>query len=387
MNNTEKAPRGLDSQLSTPENSEIKKSSESVVIVFVIVAIISTLTTWALGLIEIGSDESTPIGFTNGFPGDTENWGRKGDWESMAFSDDAIFIQRKNEQQSSAYRTFKFPETENIHEYRLQVEGAIENQTIDLGFEIETLENPMAALMVWVHGADDEILQYRTIQDLDQAVLSYEAKRSVSLPEGSQAVSIVLATRGSVAGFMLLDASMQLIKESSASFYVKSFIGVLWLILLLLALFWTVMRTSLTFAFAVLAVCLAIGVGIVLPDSVSSRLLLPLQLKLSSLGGGFENNWMETLFKSGHFFFFLVASFVLFLKRRALGISSLLLLVLLLTLALATEGFQLQLYDRTTRLTDLIIDLSGVAAGALFAILLRIWKPEPIVVRKSLDTD
>lgn len=383
----DKLQHNNDSLLESEQESVRAKGSEKSVIIYVLVLLLATLTTWALGLINIDSEKTIPIGFEQGFPGNVDSWGRKGDWEAMAFSDDAIFIQRKNEQQSAAFRTFELPDFDNIDQYRLQVEGIVENQTIELNTQITPLENPMGALMVWIHGSDEEIIQYRTIQDLDPAVSHHEAKRSVSLPENAEAVSITMATRGSVAGYLLLNASMQLVKENSAGSYIKIFLGIMWAILLLIALIWIVKRTTVFFALSVFITCLIIGVGIVLPDSISSRLILPIQLKLSNYTSGFDQNLMEPLFKSGHFFFFLIVALVLFLKRHALGISAVLLFVLLLLVAIATEGVQLQLYDRTTRFTDFIIDLSGIAVGASFATLFRLWKPESITTIPPTKTD
>jgi VanZ family protein len=75
----------------------------------------------------------------------------------------------------------------------------------------------------------------------------------------------------------------------------------------------------------------------------------------------------KSLYKVGHFLFFCLIAIVLVRNARALPISPAQLILLLLLLAVASEGMQLHLFNRTTRLSDLGIDAGGILLGSLLA--------------------
>ena len=104
---------------------------------------------------------------------------------------------------------------------------------------------------------------------------------------------------------------------------------------------------------------LAIGIGISLPFETLNNLLRPANDLLS--------RWNVPLLagKYGHVFCFAMLTLFALAIRRKLTASPQELVLFILLLAVATEGFQLFVPGRTTKIFDLGLDLFGALIGFL----------------------
>ncbi len=111
---------------------------------------------------------------------------------------------------------------------------------------------------------------------------------------------------------------------------------------------------------------IAISVGVALPRDTFDSLLRPLDHWLTT--------WNSPLpaGKLGHIFCFAMLTLFALAIRRRLSVGASELVLFLLLLAVATEGFQLFIAQRTTTVLDLVWDFTGAAIGyAIFSVYKR----------------
>lgn len=101
----------------------------------------------------------------------------------------------------------------------------------------------------------------------------------------------------------------------------------------------------------------AIGLGVSLPAETIQGFLEPANRILRT--------WQSPLAagKYGHLFCFAMLTLFALAIRRKLAVSAKELISFILLLAVATEGFQLFLPGRTTKIFDLVLDLLGALIG------------------------
>ena len=102
---------------------------------------------------------------------------------------------------------------------------------------------------------------------------------------------------------------------------------------------------------------LAIGIGISLPFETLNSLLKPANDVLTRW------NLPLSAGKYGHVFCFAMLTLFALAIRRKLTATPIELVLFILLLAVATEGFQLFVPGRTTKIFDLVLDLFGALIG------------------------
>jgi len=113
---------------------------------------------------------------------------------------------------------------------------------------------------------------------------------------------------------------------------------------------------------------LAIGIGISLPHETLNSLLKPANDLLASW------NLPLSAGKYGHVFCFAMLTLFALAIRRKLTASPQELVLFILLLAVATEGFQLFVPGRTTKLLDLGLDIFGALIGfGIFSIYKSVY--------------
>ena len=332
---------------------------------FTALVIVVTVLTWTLGLLNIKYHLDGDVAFQDGFPGDVSLWQPAGDWSNIAIDDDRISVLRKTDNRSFAKHSFQLPDRENLSSSKLRIRGTLE--TLNMAESTVDSDGRGAAYMVWLEDADGEVVQYLTIQNLTGAQARYQTERIVSIPDGVTAFTLVLNSRDSVNSFSLTDASAELI--SITPIY-KAGIALLvfaWLVIFALSAKWIFKRGSRTLFITSTLLIAGIIVGVMLPETATVGFVNPVFQKISGLIPAFDLEAAQSTYKIGHFLFFLLVSIVLGLHAKSLHISGLMLLVLLFLLAIASEGMQLHLFNRTTRLSDLGIDGAGILLGWIIA--------------------
>ncbi|MGQ7846326.1 VanZ family protein [Granulosicoccus sp. 3-233] len=321
--------------------------------------------TWALGLLDIKYHLDGSVAFESGFPGDVSAWQRAGDWSNIDIEDDRISVTRETDNRSFAKRSFPLPVGEYPSSSKLRIRGTLE--TLGITETPADSDGRGAAYMVWLQDADDEVKRYLTIQDLTGERERYEAERIVSIPDDVAAFTLVLNSRDSGNSFSLTNASVDLISITPIYKAGILLLVIAWLAIFAMGAIWIYKRGSRTLFITSSLLITGIIVGVMLPETATVGVVDPAFKTISHLIPAFDLEAAHSTYKIGHFLFFLLISLVLGWHARSLPASGVILVLLLFLLAIASEGMQLHLFNRTTRLSDLGIDGAGILLGWLLA--------------------
>ena len=166
----------------------------------------------------------------------------------------------------------------------------------------------------------------------------------------------------------------------SPSTWSAASVGVCWIVFGLYVIYRLVKNGQLWIAALPVLFVLAIGIGISLPHDTINDLLKPADEFLIR-----RNSPMSTS-KYGHVFCFAMLTLFALAIRRKLTATPAELVLFIVLLAVATEGFQLFVPGRTTKLTDLGLDLVGALIGfGIFSIYK--WVYPNRVERKTAKND
>ena len=324
--------------------------------VFILALLACTIATWALGLIDFKYQQEADIAFVNGFPGDPELWQPAGDWSSVAIDDEKITIFRQSEEKSYAKRRYELPDNLQPSEHTLRVTGAARTN--------EVVDNPAdkegASFMVWLEDAKGEFIEYLTVFSMSGHRDSYQGERIVNLPKEVSAFTLVLNSRDSADSFSLVDGSADLVSITPNYMASVALLFMGWFILAALIAQWLLKHAPLKTTLLAGLLLAGILIGVMMPETRTIPIIDPLfqaiaaQLNMTGMDSG------TFIYKTGHFMFFFFTSLVLMLKSDVLPANRLQLACIMILLAVATEGMQLHLPNRTTQLFDIGVDTSGV---------------------------
>jgi VanZ family protein len=232
--------------------------------------------------------------------------------------------------------------------------------------------------MIWFLDDKQETIQYLTVQALTGDFAHYRAERIVSIPDAARYFVTTLINRDSDGAFELTDARVTVVSTSLLYRVISPLIFALWVGLLLAAMLWLLKNGGPQVGFPASVLLLLILTGVLLPESITTNHVLPAYQKVAALLSLQHAEPLGILYKVGHFLFFLALSFTLMLNRYRLRLSAPMVLTFMLVFALATEGLQLHLFNRSTRFLDIAIDLAGVLLAWLI-----VSKLQSLLVRKK----
>jgi len=331
----------------------------------------ATLITWVASQNITQFKYLGPAAFQGGFPGDLDQWARRGGWENIIFEQDSVSVNRTVDKSSYAFRTFTLPPSANRANEKLLINGSI--NTITKKPPSDASDG--GALMVWLQDDSDKVVKYMNIGKLDGHSDNYDVSRIVNLSNNLTRFSLVLTNKQTSAEFALTDASIMLITEQPEFVKIRMAVFLAWSVMLLIALYYLFIHSSKKM-FAVIASVISLTiVGILMPENVASGTVKPVYTALQNLTGLTGDTLLEYAYKVGHFIFFFLSSFILLLYRKQLKMPAWEIYVLVVLFAIATEGLQLYLSDRSTRISDLLIDCSAIAIGAMLATIVTSLKP------------
>lgn len=334
--------------------------------VFLIALVICTLATWALGLADIKYKQEHNLAFVNGFPGDTELWQRAGDWSNVTIDDEQVTVFRETENRSYAKRHIDLSAYPSLTDYRLRVRGEVHTN--------KKVENPEdtrgASYMVWLEDIAGENIQYYTVQGLTGDQDSYQSERILNIDETVSAITLVLNSRDSLSSFSLTNASAELLSVTLLYRIAALALIIAWMAIAVLTALWLRQYASRKTFVLVGVLLAAIIIGVMLPETFNIPFIDPLYqqiqhlLPVSDIGSG------GLVYKLGHFLFFFLTSVLLMKQARSLPISRVEIAGIMFLLAVATEGMQLHLPNRSTQVFDIGVDSLGILLAWFLAILL-----------------
>ena len=334
-------------------------------LLFVLVLLLLTIATWAIGLLDSKYNVIAELAFSDGFPGNAENWQMRGVLDNVELQADGVQISRQAPGRSYAKSKFELPATV-AEQHRLRVRGEIKTIVADT----DPVRDHLSALMVWFLDDVDEPFLYRNVVKLTGKAEVVEAERIVEIPSTAQHFMLAMVTSDGDGTFLLQNLSADVIEVSFVYKTVSTALIVCWALFSLMLLAWLIKSVSISLILPIVILCSLIVVGVLIPESVTYRYVLPLFDKLSNVTQLHIDNPVEILFKLGHFLFFLLMSLFVYLNLNVLKLRPTIAFIILFLFALATEGLQLHLFDRTTRWSDILIDASGILLGLILAFVI-----------------
>jgi len=325
--------------------------------------ILLTAFTWALGLLDIQYKSVSTLGFTDGFPGAISDWRADGDPGNIILAENSVQIERNTPNRSYAKRTYELPAAQELAGHQIRVRGEI--TTVKRATPIE--KKNVAAFMIWFLDENRETFSYLTVQELTGDFNHYRSERIVSVPDNARYYSATLINRDSDGAFKLTNASVDLVTTSMAYQIISPIMMILWFICVLTTVIWIARHGSRTLSATMAALLVLTLLGIVIPDSVNTQFILPAYKNLASRFSMEGYTALVVFYKLGHFLFFFTVALCMFLNRQRLRISALMIFAYMAVFAIATEGLQLHLFSRSTRLSDMGIDLGGVLLAWLIS--------------------
>ena len=336
---------------------------------FVIAASLLTALTWLFGLIDLPRESAGELLASAAFPGEPSGWELRGERRNLAVGAEGVTLVRLAPGRSRALREADLPPAAREGRARL----------LRVGARIETLEPTTSAherappvLAVRLHDARGETVGHRAIIRGTAARGTRVAERLVPLPPEARRYTLIFTSRDDVADgtFRLADVRVELIVPTPLRAVLNVLLVLGWTALFAAAAVWLARRVG---TFTLLALCstlAAIVIGVLLPEVVTGGPLERLRESVAALLPATEELRLVHAFKLGHFATFFLAALLLLARAPRLGLPRPLLAALLTLLAVASEGMQLHLFNRTTRVADLAIDVAGIAAAAL---LVALW--------------
>ena len=332
---------------------------------FALVAV--TAAVWALGAIGDRYDVRPPLAFADGFPGPADAWLRHGEGANLAIDARGVDLTAAVPGESYAKRRIELPADESPatgpRARLLRVRST--SETLVAPAEDVPWQRPL--VMVWVvdDEAGDTPVAYRTMAEVPGEPGTHPDERVIELPPGADSLWLTFQGRDSGGAYRLVDASVELVSPNRGRLEALALVAFASALLGVVGLAWLVRRGGRAVALALGLVVAGTLVGVLVPESVSTGVLRhrldDVAFTLPKLG----RVEFRDLYKLGHFAFFFAGALVAFGARRRLGVSRTRLALLFATLAVATEGVQLHLFDRTTRGSDIVVDLAGAALAAL----------------------
>ncbi len=328
---------------------------------FMLGLMLATGFTWVTGLAGVEYDEGPILGFAHTFPGPAADWDTSTELGSVTITKSRLIIERKNAARAFAIRTFRLTDDVRAGGGLLRVSG-----------KVDTLRKPnyeepdnIAAMLLWFVDGNGRAFNYLTVHALHGTQARYSGSRIVKAPDNARRIAVAMLTRDSDGKFALTDATVQQIATPLSARLVDLALAIIWGTLIVLAGLWMKRHASVKVSGMLLGLVVVTFIGVLMPETARMSILQPAYHWLASMLSVSGDRPLALSFKIGHFMVFFLVALTLLSNKAALGMRTWLVLSCMLLLGIATEGLQLHLFDRTTRLSDLYIDMAGVGLALL----------------------
>jgi len=341
------------------------------------------------------------------FPGAIDSWTTRGDLELSMEDDEGLTIQKTiapYDKESYIFQKFKIPPSINESEKDLKIPSNQKDSNIEKSIfagkadrllliesNIGTLtksnikpkglpSNYRSSLMVWLYDDTGEATKYITLKSFYGNVSKTEnAERTVKLPDSTESIALAFVLRNTDSVFNIRSLNGTIVSEKKSF---KSLSSILWIFYTALILYGIFVFTksfvessSKIFTFfslsSILVLFAVIVVGVISPSDTRTGYFSNIIHSVGSIEFISKSNLdIETiLFKLGHAIGFWVAAFGLFFISKKTNLCLSCLLVFIIIFAISTEIMQFFRADREPRITDFLLDLTGVSLGLVSFII------------------
>lgn len=311
-----------------------------------------------------------------------EEWDKRGFFSQLDISPDGVIVQRDQDpivpEGRKIQETFVFkrmdvpiPETDSTTRI-LDVSGLVTVLSSHVERDKKLERAREAGYMVWFFDETDKAARYLTVAPLPaRSVEQYQAGKMFYLPGNIRSIALVLFLRDSNAVLALNSAEVSIVEERVGFKIARYLLICVYAIAVISFLVFLLAQATLP---TILGSIFLVGItllAIVIPDQIRNSYTLGIQeliLKVRFLSDlGFDGKTL--LFKGGHFVAFLVLTLWMMLLGKRKGLSNICVVSVLLLFAASTEVIQVFRFDRESRISDLLIDISGLLVGLILIVL------------------
>jgi|GEM_PF-2421300 len=354
-----------------------KSSLLSLRAMLLLMAVLTGLT-WLVGTqIERYTAQTPEI--PQDFPGDIGQWQLYENWKpvdtlpGLSLMPNGIKITRESKGISTAELRVPLPETIPAGA-KLLASAELSTEAISGGVEVW---HGLLYTIWFYDDAGNRIKKTaRTVQALKGDAIPLHYAREIALPPHAVEAGIGLRVFESTGTATMVAPKIQVVAPWAG--YSKVILAVLvtWAVFGLLVLVALASHGRLLYAVFPMAMVAIIAVGVSLPNDLLMRLVNPLERALSGVMPDLRALGLYSFNKVGHAATFALLALFACIVRKRIGATWIGILCFLILLAVLSEGMQLFFVGRSTRISDMGIDLSGAAFGVLvFFVLWLISSP------------
>jgi len=326
-----------------------------VILVFLVV----TVATWTFGLIDAPRAVIGDPLVSTGFGDVPKGWSADGESANVSVDGRGVILGRAAAGRSLARRTVLLPPG---RDRRLRVRAAVET-LVPPPFEPNSAR---ALLTTRFSNEAGELVGARALAEASRLRGVVERDIVFDVPDEARALDIVFTNRNAETRgrFRLSRIVVESVGPATKRNVLNALMVLSWLALLAVTGVTLLRRTGPRVASAVAMAFTFVAVGVMLPESATGGLATIRDAVVARVPA-LEHIALLEVFKVGHFLVFFLLGMLMFRFRGRLGMTRMHVIGLLLLLALASEGAQLYLDNRTPRPTDLLIDGAGILLAAL----------------------
>lgn len=324
-----------------------------------ILALLTGLT-WLAASSDFRFDVAGGGPFAAGFPGPPGAWTVGGDPARSSVGPDAVRVDGDGTADAASLRrAFVVEPAWRGPGRALRVTGRIATERVPTRAPPER----SAAFIVWFLDAAGTPFGYATVASLTGDHDRREVERVLDVPRRAERLVVALLGRSTDGAFALEAVSARSVSRTAAYAGALAALALGWTGYAIGLARWLSARLPRAATLGVGGLLAAVLVGVLMPEGISGRLVLPLYYRAVERLDAERFVPLALLYKGGHFVFFFALAAVLSACAPRLEVSRAHLLVALSLLALATEALQRHLTDRTARLEDVAIDVAAISLG------------------------
>jgi len=309
------------------------------------------------------------------FPGPTSSWQARGPIENVIVGTDYIEMDSNRNDVAGVRKTINLP---NTHIDKILVQVIISGRTLHhervinpqdknaLGHP-EDVEKPNL-IVLQMHDTNGIRLKTAWIGQVSGHAEPFTFYRILSLPANTRQLKLGILLRASNTKFFVESAKVNLVKRRNISIIISVFLVIA---LITISGFYLYRLVNVVgYKIILLWSCLLSGslISLIIPvksllDSFESLVTKVFSQRIT------ETILMNALSPFAHVFIFVLLSCICFTQCMKASIPCIYPLAFLLLIALATEGLQLHLLNRSASLADIFYNGLGIGIALIFSLL------------------
>ncbi|MFK7857900.1 MAG: VanZ family protein [Granulosicoccus sp.] len=331
-------------------------------VLFCIFLLMTTLLTWAIGLLDNRYIALEHEGFGEVFPAQIDSWTRVGESSMTRSAVTTIDVYPETGTDSGATFVMALPDSLGADYNLIRVRSIVYTMARPSNPDLKT----DAGVLLRLLDRNDDIFQHSWVSRLTGDFDTHRDEYLTVIDPKTESIKIRFSNRKSDGSFSLEKVDVDIVKISPFyRFFFLPALVLMWAALLLVSAIYVIRKSGRRKTLMLVGVVSFMILGILLPNSLRDSIVHPVFDQLKALGLAGNSVALVHYYKAGHFLVFFLISLILFYTAKQLRISKTDLFGVLCVVAIATEGAQLHLFFRSTQPIDIFIDTAGIALALL----------------------